>query len=320
MVPVEQVFNRFPRMMRDLSTQLNKKIKFEMSGEKTELDRTIVDEIGDPLVHLLRNAVDHGLESTAERLNRGKAPEGTVKLSARQQGDAVIIEVSDDGKGIDWARVQRKAENKGWIESGADVKQDRLADLLFRPGFSTADQVTELSGRGVGLDVVRSKITALGGRVTLVSTPGVGTTFTVTLPLTLAVMEALLVKVKGETYALPLASVIQTTLRTRSDFNRVQGQVVTDYLGEVLPVQSLCSLIDPDQGTEIGDECLVVVMNDGNRHIGIGVDSLIGQEEIVVKAMGRFTGHGPGVTGATILGDGRLALILEVTALLQEGV
>lgn len=316
MVPIEQVFNRFPRMVRDLAKELNKEVDFLIEGKETELDRTVIDEIGDPLVHLLRNAVDHGLESSAERLNNGKMAKGTVMLRARHEGNNVYIEVEDDGAGINTARVIEKAVEKGILTNREtdQLSRDEAFELLFRPGFSTARDVTDISGRGVGLDVVKTKIESLSGEIFVDSKPGQGTRFRIKLPLTLAIIQALMVSVRDEIYAIPLSSVDETTMITANDIKMVQNQEVIMLRGSVLPLYRLAHLLNTP-GPAATEEMYVVVVRKAERQIGLVVDSLIGQQEIVIKSLGKLLTGIPGLAGAIVAGDGNVRLILDITTL-----
>lgn len=317
MVPVEQVFNRFPRMVRDLSKELNKEVDFIIEGKETELDRTVIDEIGDPLIHLLRNAIDHGIEPTPERAVKGKPTKGTVLLRARHEGNNVYIEVEDDGGGINTERVLQKALEKGLI----DAKQaelmgwDETIALLFYPGFSTAHTVTDVSGRGVGLDVVKSKIEALSGEIFIEAKPGLGTRFRIKLPLTLAIIQALMISVQNEVYAIPLSSVDETTMISSQEIKMMQKQEVIQLRGTVLPLYRLTGLLGlPDQ-EQANDSMYVVVVRKGDRQIGLVVDTLIGQQEIVIKSLGRLFLGIPGIAGAIVAGDGNVRLILDIATL-----
>lgn len=316
MVPIEQVFNRFPRMVRDLARDLNKEVDFLIEGKETELDRTVIDEIGDPLVHLLRNAIDHGLESSQERLKKGKVSKGTVLLRARHEGNNVYIEVEDDGGGIDTDRVLAKAVEKGILTS-RDVEQlsrEEAIELLFNSGFSTAQNITDISGRGVGLDVVKNKIESLSGEIFVDSKPGQGTRFRIKLPLTLAIIQALMVSVQDEIYAIPLSSVDETTMITTSDIKMVQNQEVIMLRGSVLPLYRLNNLLSVSEQSE-ADDMYVVVVRKADRQIGLVVDSLIGQQEIVIKSLGRLLSGIPGLAGAIVAGDGHVRLILDIVTL-----
>jgi two-component system chemotaxis sensor kinase CheA len=317
MVPIEQVFNRFPRMVRDLAKELGKDIEFIIEGKETELDRTVIDEIGDPLVHLLRNAVDHGIEYPQIRRQNGKPSTGLVRLVARHEGNNVFIEVTDDGGGFDLETIRAKALEKG-LASPQDLSSmtpGQVTDLLFRPGFSTAQNVTDVSGRGVGLDVVKNKIESLNGEIQVDTVLGQGTTFKIRLPLTLAIIQALLVKVGNETFAIPLSSVDETTMIKKSDLKMIQSQEVVVLRGKVLPLVYARRLLEsPEQGIA-EEEMYVVVVRKVDKQLGIIVDSLIGQQEIVIKSLGKLLIGIPGVAGATILGDGAVSLILDVGTL-----
>ncbi|NPV92029.1 MAG: chemotaxis protein CheA [Firmicutes bacterium] len=315
MVPVEQVFNRFPRMVRDLAKDLGKEINFVMEGKETELDRTVIDEIGDPLVHLLRNSIDHGIEMPEVRESNGKPREGTVKLIARHEGNSVVIEVIDDGRGIDVEKNRKRGLELGWISEDR-YDEYELINLIFKPGFSTAETVTDLSGRGVGLDAVKAKIESLSGTVMVENQPGAGTCFRIRLPLTLAIIQALLVKVGNEIYAIPLSSVDETTIVYRQNIRKVQSQEVVVLRGQVLPLLKLGQQLGANGMVEDNEKDLfVVVVRKANRRIGLVVDSLIGQQEIVIKSLGRLMASIPGLAGATILGDGDVSLILDVGTL-----
>lgn len=317
MVPIESVVNRFPRMIRDLSKKLDKPMELYMSGEETELDRTVIDEIGDPLMHLLRNSADHGLESASERVAAGKNPQGSIFLEAYQDGNNVVIEVRDDGAGINIEKVREKAIAKGQItEEQADtMKEKDFIDLLFLPSFSTADQISDVSGRGVGLDVVKTKIESLGGDIEARSVRGEGSTFIIRLPLTLAIIQALMVEVGEEKYAIPLAS-IQTIEDISFDtIKSVHGQEVINLRGIVLPIIRLEEVLDVEPLETEKDNLTVVVVAKGDRYAGLVVDELIGQQEIVIKSIGKYMETSKMIGGATILGDGEVALILDVNTL-----
>ncbi len=316
MVPIEQVFNRFPRMVRDLAKELDKEVDFLVEGKETELDRTVIDEIGDPLVHLLRNALDHGLESPEERMRNGKPARGTIALRARHEGNNVYIEVEDDGAGINTQRILEKAREKGLIsdKESEGISRDEAIEFLFRSGFSTAKNVTDVSGRGVGLDVVKNKIEALNGEIFVDSRPGQGTRFRIKLPLTLAIIQALMVSVRGEIYAVPLSSVDETTMIRNTDIKMVQNQEVIMLRGNVLPLYRLGKLLDvPGEDNE--EEMYVVVVRKSERQIGLVVQTLIGQQEIVIKSLGKLMTGIPGLAGAIVAGDGYVRLILDVATL-----
>ncbi|ASS75630.1 chemotaxis protein CheA [Tumebacillus algifaecis] len=321
MVPVDTVFNRFPRMIRDLARELGKKVDFVIRGQDTELDRTVIDEIGDPLVHLLRNSIDHGLELPAARRANGKNETGRVELVAFQSGNHVFIEITDDGNGIDRDGVLKKAIDKGLVDpSSADSMPDmQVFDLLFHSGFSTAEKISDISGRGVGLDVVKTKIESLGGRVVVQSTPGQGTKFSIQLPLTLSIIQAMLVQIADEKYAIPLSSIIETAIIKKSDIKRVHRQDVIDFRGKVVPLLDLENTFSvPRDEENRQDEVNVVIVRKGEKMAALSVDFFIGQQEVVLKSLGKYlTGTVFAISGATILGDGQVALIMDCNALIQ---
>lgn len=316
MVPVERVFNRFPRMIRDLSRKLNKDIELTMSGEETELDRTVIDEIGDPLIHLLRNAADHGLETTEERIRKGKEKTGHIYLRAYQDGNNVIIEVEDDGNGIDTKKVLNKAIEKGTVspELAANLSEQEIIELLFKPSFSTSDNISDISGRGVGLDVVKTKIEALGGDIEVKTTLGKGSKFIICLPLTLAIIQALMVKVGEEKYAIPLNTIQNIEDVKVSDIQYVQKQEVIVLRNQVIPIVRLDKVLDVQQSNQT-DVITVVIVKKGEKQAGFVVDGLIGQQEIVIKSLGKYLSGIRMIAGATILGDGEVALILDINTL-----
>ena len=317
MVPIETVVNRFPRMIRDLSKKLDKKMELYMTGEETELDRTVIDEIGDPLMHLLRNSADHGLEHADVRAQRGKPEVGTIFLNAYQDGNNVVIEVGDDGNGIDIENVRKKAIEKGTITpEQAEVMTDKdIIDLLFRPSFSTSEKITDVSGRGVGLDVVKSKIEALGGDVEVKTKLGEGSTFIVRLPLTLAIIQALMVKLGDEQYAISLGSIETLEDITKSDIKYVNSKEVIHLRDKVIPIIRLGKLLDVESSNEDSENMTVVIVRKGDKRAGIVVDSLIGQMEIVIKSLGSYINVNKMISGATILGDGDIALIIDANTL-----
>ena len=323
MVPIESVVNRFPRMIRDLSKKLNKEMELIMTGEDTELDRTVIDEIGDPLMHMLRNSADHGLEPTIDRLKIGKPKVGTIRLDAYQDGNNVTIEVSDDGAGIDVEKIKRKAIEKGTItEEQAEYMSDKEAvDLLFMPAFSTAEKISDVSGRGVGLDVVKNKIEGLGGDVEVITKLGEGTTFIVRLPLTLAIIQALMVDVSGEKYALPLNSVVTIEEIVPDDIKYVHTKEVINLRGTVIPIVRLNEVLDVepvvDEDNTFEDEGLIVVIvKKGDKQAGLVIDKLLGQQEIVIKPLGKYIKAPKLISGATILGNGEVALIIDSNTLI----
>ncbi len=320
MVPIESVVNRFPRMIRDLNRKLDKKMELYMSGEDTELDRTVIDELGDPLMHLLRNSADHGLESNAERVRLGKPEAGSIFLDAYQDGNNVTIEVRDDGAGIDTEKVKNKALERGTItEQQAETMTDKdFIDLLFRPSFSTADQISDISGRGVGLDVVKTKIESLGGSIEARSVKGQGSTFAIQLPLTLAIIQALMVEVGEEKYAIPLGNVDTIEDVMQNEIKLVQSKEVIHLRGSVIPIIRMSEVLemeDYEKSSEDESEIIVVVKK-GDQRIGLAVDKLLGQQETVIKSMGRHITNAKLFSGATILGDGEVALILDTNTLI----
>lgn len=316
MVSVEQVFNRFPRMVRDLSKDLSKEVNLILEGKDTELDRTVIDEVGDPLVHLIRNAIDHGLESTEERRAAGKPEEGTLKLSARHEGNRVMIVVEDDGKGINAESIKKKALQNGVITSfqAENMEDSAILNLIFEPGFSTANEITDISGRGVGLDVVRSKIQALNGQVSLETKMGQGTRFIIKLPLTLAIIQALLVKVQDEIYAIPLGTIDETTSLETEQIKNIQGQKVMVLRDKVLPLVFLKEILNVP-GDISNKEMYVVVVHRGDQKVGLIADELVGQQDIVINSLGKLLTGIHGLAGASILGDGRISLILDIGSL-----
>ncbi len=316
MVPIERVFNRFPRMVRDLSRELNKEISLVMTGEETEVDRTVIDEIGDPLIHLLRNSIDHGIEDINTRILAKKPKAGTVNLSAYPDGNSVVIEVEDDGKGIDVEAIKAKAINKNLItlQQGQLMEDNEIVQLLFNPGFSTTDEISDLSGRGVGLDVVKTKIEALGGTVEVDTDIGKGSKFTIRLPLTLAIIQALLVVTGDETYAIPLNNIREISTIESSDIRRVQGNEVVLFRNATLPILRLSELLDVPNTDKNREEYTIVIVRRGDKEAGIVVDELIGQQEIVIKSLGKLLLNTKGIAGATILGNGSIALIVDTNS------
>lgn len=318
MVPIESVVNKFPRMIRDLSRTLNKKMELVMTGEDTELDRTVVDQIGDPLQHLLRNSADHGLESAELRAKRGKPEVGNIFLNAYQEGNNVIIQVGDDGNGIDVDAVRSKAVERGVIteEQAESMSQKEIINLLFLPSFSMAKKITDISGRGVGLDVVRSGIEQLGGDVDVKTQLGEGTTFTVRLPLTLAIIQALMVEIRDEKYAIALGSISNIENISISDIKYVQAKEVIHLRGSVIPLVRLDQVLDIEPREEEPEYLTVVIVKRGDSQVGLVVDNLIGQQEIVIKSLGKYINGNKLISGATILGDGEVALILDANTLM----
>ncbi len=317
MMPIESVFAKYPRMIRDLNKKLGKKMELYMSGEETELDRTVIDEIGDPIMHLLRNSADHGLESAEVRVKRGKPEVGSIWLDAYQEGNNVVIEVRDDGNGIDVEKVKQKAVEKGNLtQEQADALTEKEAvDLLFKPSFSTSDKVTDVSGRGVGLDVVKSKIEALGGDVEVKTVYGEGSTFSIRLPLTLAIIQALMVKVGDEKYAIALGSIETIEDVPVSEIKYVHAKEVINLRGNVIPLIRLRELLDVPGEPEETDNIVIVIVRKGDKLAGLVVDNLIGQMEIVIKSLGKYININRMISGATILGDGSVALIIDANTL-----
>lgn len=318
MVPIDSVVNRFPRMIRDLNRKLNKKMELYMTGEETELDRTVIDEIGDPLMHLLRNSADHGLESNEERVRLGKPEVGSIFLDAYQDGNNVIIDVRDDGAGINLEKVKKKAIEKGTItEKQAETMTDNdFIDLLFKPSFSTADKITDVSGRGVGLDVVKTKIEALGGSISAKTVAGEGSTFTIQLPLTLAIIQALMVQVGSEKYAIPLGNINGIEDIPKQDICSVQSKEVIHLRGSVIPIIRLHEVLDMEEPEPDANSLIVVVIKKGEQQVGLVIDDLLGQQETVIKSLGRHITNDKLFSGATILGDGEVALILDTNTLI----
>ncbi len=318
MVPIESVVQKFPRMIRDLNKKLDKKMELYMSGEETELDRTVVDEIGDPLMHLLRNSADHGLEPNDVRVQRGKPEVGSIYLNAYQDGNNVVIEVADDGNGIDVQAIREKAIGRGTItaDQAENMTSKEIIDLLFLPSFSTAKEVTEVSGRGVGLDVVKSKIEALGGDVDVKTELGVGSTFSIRLPLTLAIIQALMVEIGDEKYAISLGSIQTIEDIPPSEVKLVQNKEVIQLRGSVIPLVRLNHVLDIESVKNPEDNMVVVIVKKGDSQAGLVVDELMGQQEIVIKSLGKYINCSKIISGATILGDGEVALILDANALI----
>ncbi len=318
MVPIESVVSKFPRMIRDLSKKLDKKMELYMTGEETELDRTVVDEIGDPLMHLLRNSADHGLESADVRVQRGKPAVGSIFLDAYQDGNNVVIEVRDDGNGIDVEAVKNKALERGAVtpEQAANMTDKEIIDLLFLPSFSTAKKVTDVSGRGVGLDVVKSKIEALSGEVEVKSKLGEGSTWIIRLPLTLAIIQALMVVVGGEKYAISLGTIQTIEDIATEDIRLVQNKEVIHLRGSVIPLIRLSNVLDVESTKSPEEHLMVVIVKKGDKLAGLVIDDMIGQQEIVIKSLGKYIKQCKFISGATILGDGEVALILDANALI----
>jgi two-component system chemotaxis sensor kinase CheA len=319
MVPVETVFNRFPRMVRQLARDLNKKINLEIVGAETELDRTVIDEIGDPLVHLIRNALDHGIETPEVRKSCGKPEEGNVRLRAYHSGNHVFIEIEDDGAGINREKVLEKAMNNKIIsaQAAAGLTNKQVYELIFASGFSTAEKISDISGRGVGLDVVKNTIESLGGIVTVDSVLGKGSIFSIQLPLTLSIISAMLVGIQGEKFAIPLSSIIETAIVKKADILNAHRQKVIDFRGKVVPLLFLKDIFQVPVIDDTTNFYSVVMVRKGDRLAGLVVDSFIGQQEIVLKSLGNYLTNVFAISGATILGDGQVALIIDCNALIK---
>ncbi len=318
MVQIGRIFNKFPRLVRDLSREFKKEIDLVLEGEETELDKSVIEEISDPLVHLIRNSVDHGIESPEEREKLGKPRKGMIRLGAGHEGNHIIIEVEDDGQGIDPEKIKQKAVEKGIIsaEDAKELSEAEVYNLIFMPGFSTAQQVTNVSGRGVGMDVVKTNITRLNGMITVKSQVGVGTKFILKLPLTLAIIQGLLVQVAAEVFAVPLSSVIEVVRTSRNDVHSIHGEEVIRLREKVLPLVYVRDVYHVP-GHRQPDKFYTVVVGIANRVFGLVVDDLLGQKEIVIKPLGAYLKNTPGIAGSTILGDGRVIMILDIGEMLK---
>lgn len=323
MQPVKSIFSRMPRIVHDISAQLGKDIRLVMSGENTEIDKTIIEQLADPLTHMIRNSCDHGIEAPAQRLQAGKPPEGTIHLSALHRGGRIIIEISDDGAGINRAKVLAKAREKKLIAADAEPSLEEIDNFIFMAGFSTAETVSNLSGRGVGMDVVKRNITSMGGTVQLCNTPSEGTLFTVSLPLTLAILDGMIVRVGQEFYIIPITSIIESLRPKPEEVHRVEGHNdVISVRGEFIPVLYLHRLFKIERAQHDPSKALVVLVESGQHKMGLVVDELIGEQQVVIKSLEANADPVRGISGATILGDGRVSLILEInelTTLYQSG-
>ncbi len=319
MVPIRKVFAKFPRLVRDVSNKLGKQVRLELIGEDTEVDKSVADELGDPLVHLVRNSMDHGLETGSERQATGKGPEGCVRLAASQEGNSIVIRIEDDGRGLQVEKIKNKALEKGLVSEADLVSMGprEMMNLIFLPGFSTADTVSDLSGRGVGMDVVRTNISRMNGSIELDSEPGHGSRVTIKLPLTVAIIQALMVEVECCTFAIPLASVIEAVKVKKEEIKTINGQAVLNLRERILPLLHLAEKFQIPVNSET-EECYVVVIAIGERHFGVVVDRLKAQEEVVIKSLGEFLSEVKGVAGATITGDGKVVLILDMADLVQD--
>jgi two-component system chemotaxis sensor kinase CheA len=319
MVPVETVFNRFPKMVRQLARDLGKKVNLEIIGAETELDRTVIDEIGDPLVHLIRNALDHGVETPDVRTAKGKNEEGTVILKAYHSGNHVFIELIDDGAGINREKVLKKAIQKGIVneQTAPSLTDKQVCELILASGFSTAEKISDVSGRGVGLDVVKNTIEALGGSVSIESIEGEGSTFSIQLPLTLSIISVMLIEIQKEKYAIPLSSIIETAIVKKGDILNAHNQKVIDFRGKVVPLLFLKDIFKVPVHVEEDEFYSVVIVRKGDKMAGLVVDSFIGQQEVVLKSLGDYLTNVFAISGATILGDGQVALIIDCNALIK---
>jgi two-component system chemotaxis sensor kinase CheA len=321
MLPIDTVFQRFPRMVRDLSRKLGKKVEMVIEGGETEVDRSVIEGISDPLIHMIRNSVDHGLEPTSdERVAAGKPEMGTVRLTAKHKDNAIWVEIIDDGRGIDADRLRAKAVEKGLMSADAAARlSDRDAQMLiFHSGFSTAKEVTDVSGRGVGMDIVRSNILAMGGLIDLESTVGVGTRFILKLPLTVAIMGGLLSRVSDVDYVMPIGSIIETLAIDAQPITKVGRQPVIILRGQTVPILKLRNLFKvPGSFTKESADNYVVVVGSAEQKVGLVVDRLLGEQEVVIKSISKYCGELPGLSGATILGNGRVALIVDINSILE---
>jgi two-component system chemotaxis sensor kinase CheA len=318
MLPISFVFSRFPRMVRDLAQRLGKQIELKLTGEQTELDKTVLEKIGDPLMHLVRNCIDHGIESPETRVAAGKSAEGTVHLDAYHSGGNIAVEVSDDGGGLDRERILAKAHDRGLLDPNDSLTDAEINELIFVPGFSTAEKTTDVSGRGVGMDVVRRNVKQLGGKIDVRSDRGRGSRFTITLPLTLAIVDGQSVAVGTETYIVPLISIVESMQLKATGVTRLSGhREVLSFRGDYLPIIRLHDLFGVEPRSRALHEGLVVVAEGDGRRVGLFVDDLLGQQQVVIKSLETNYGHIEGVSGATILGDGSVALILDVPGLIR---
>lgn len=319
MIPIEHVLTRFPRMVRDLARELKKKIRLDIQGSDTEMDRTVIDEIGEPLIHLLRNAIDHGIELPENRMKKGKRPEGLVQIKAYHSGNRVLIEIKDDGAGIDREKLLKKALEKGLVspKESKHLTPAQIDEFIFAPGLSTVETVSDVSGRGVGLDVVKTRVESLGGSCTVESIPDEGTTFFIQLPLTLSIITSMLVKIGEETYAIPFNSIIEAAVVDAKDVISLHQQNIIKFRGRVIPLISLRSILQVSRGEEKEEENLsIVIVRKGDKLAGLVVDAFIDQREIVLKSLGNYLGNVFAISGATILGNGKVALVVDCNALI----
>ncbi|MBE6351973.1 MAG: chemotaxis protein CheA [Treponema bryantii] len=319
MVPINQIFSRFPRVVRDLQKDLNKKINLVIEGEDTELDKSVVEDLLDPIMHCVRNSVDHGIELPSERVAAGKPETGTILLRAFNEGNMIVIEIKDDGKGIDVEKVRAKAVERGLIHPSKNINDQEAFQLIMQPGFSTAEKISNISGRGVGLDVVKTMITNLKGNISVSSTKGNGTTFTIKIPLTLAIIQGLLVRVGKEIYSIPISNVIESQCIKMDEINFLDNYEIMNLRSEVISVLRLSRLFNIKDSVQ-SDECYIVIVGTQEKKIGVMVDSLIGEEDVVIKPLRDQFTNSPGIAGASILGDGSVSLIIDVSQLLELGV
>ena len=320
MVKIGKVFNRFPRLVRDLAKEANKKVKLEIQGEETELDKTLIEEINDPLVHLIRNSADHGLEGPEERKKNGKNPEGIIKLSAEHEGNHIIISITDDGRGIDPIKIKEKAVSKGLLsaEKAKELSTQDALNLIFLPGFSTAEKVTNVSGRGVGMDVVKTNVTKLRGIINIESTVGKGTKIFIKLPLTLAIIPGMIVKVENQTAVIPLNSVLEVVREHADNIKTVNGNEVIKRRDQVIPLVDINDILFNENFGNDKVWQYIVIVGIAEKKYGIKVDSLIGQKEVVIKSLGTYLGNIHGIAGSTILGDGKVVMILDIAELIHK--
>ena len=317
--PIRQAFSRVPRMLRELCASTNKDVALEMSGESTEVDKSVIEKIGEPLTHMIRNAVDHGIESAEDRIAKGKPAQGNLKLSAEQRGARIFLRVADDGRGIDRERVLAKAVEKGIVAPDATLSDEEIDNLICAPGFSTAEQISAISGRGVGMDVVRSNVEALGGRIEITSVPGKGTTFTMILPLTLAILDGMVVRLAGQRYVLPLSNVVETVQPEPGQMRPVaNSSEVIDMRGTYVPVKRLSELFELSHGGRADEDCVVIIVETDAGNVGLMVDTIEDRREVVIKSLDQNLYPIRGLGGATILGDGSIALILDIEALVAS--
>jgi two-component system chemotaxis sensor kinase CheA len=319
MVPINQIFSRFPRVVRDLQRDLGKKIDLVIEGEDTELDKSVVEDLLDPIMHCVRNSVDHGIELPSERVAAGKPETGTILLRAFNEGNMIVIEIKDDGKGIDVEKVRAKAVERGLIHPSKNINDQEAFQLIMQPGFSTAEKISNISGRGVGLDVVKTMITNLKGTISVSSTKGSGTTFTIKIPLTLAIIQGLLVRVGKEIYSIPISNVIESQCIRMDEINFLDNYEIMNLRSEVISVLRLSRLFNIKDSVQ-SDECYIVIVGTQEKKIGVMVDSLIGEEDVVIKPLRDQFTNSPGIAGASILGDGSVSLIIDVSQLLELGV